>query len=323
MKLIATGKALPEQSVSAADLDLRLGCRSGDCLRKSGVHTRYFAGEQETQSALAARALHAALDNAELGVGDIDLLISACGIPEQALPGTACFIAHAAGLPAGMAVFDVNASCLSFLSALQVADSLLQSGAYRRIAIVAADLASRGLDWSNPEASLIFGDGAAAAIVERGEAGQGLRAFRLASYPEGRRFCEIRAGGTQCNPRRGAVASDFLFNMQGKAVFKLASERMPAFIEGLLAATPGGLDSIDWVLPHQASHLAMQHMAKKLGIGRERVIDIYASHGNQVAASLPTVLHEAVASGRAVRGQRLLMLGTAAGLSLGGLVWDL
>ena len=323
MNLIATGKALPTQAVSADSLDLKLGYRSGRCLQKSGVHTRYFAADHETQSQLAASALRNALDSAALRASDIDLLIGACGIPEQALPGTASFIAHAAGLPAGTPAFDINTSCLSFLSALQVADSLLRGGAYRRIAIVSADLASRGLDWDNPEASLIFGDGAAAAILERGSPAQGLKAFKLATYPEGRHYCEIRAGGTQRNPRRDAAEHDFLFDMNGKAVFKLASKLMPDFIDQLMAATPGGLGSIDCVVPHQASHLGMQHMAKKLGIAAERIIDIYASHGNQVAASLPTALHEAVGSGRARSGQRVLMIGTAAGLNLGGLVWDL
>ncbi|WP_046166700.1 3-oxoacyl-[acyl-carrier-protein] synthase III C-terminal domain-containing protein [Chromobacterium vaccinii] len=323
MNLIATGKTLPSQLVTADDLDVKLGCRRGQSLKKSGVHTRHFAGDHESQSQLGARALKDALDRAEISVAGIDLLIGACGIPEQALPGTASFIAHAAGLPAGLPAFDVNASCLSFLSALQVADSLLLSGAYRRIAIVSADLASRGLDWANPEASLIFGDGAAAAIVERGAAGRGLRTFKLATYPEGRNFCEIRAGGTQRNPRRGVVDGDFLFDMNGKAVFKLASRLMPDFLDALMDATPGGLDSIDCVVPHQASHLGMQHMAKRLGIAAGRIVDIYASHGNQVAASMPTALHEAFVDGRARAGKRLLMVGTAAGLNLGGLVWDL
>lgn len=322
MKLISTGKALPLRRMEAGQLDGELGYRPGRCLKLSGVQTRYFS-DDESQSQLGARALHDALDAAGLKARDIDLLIGACGLPEQALPGTAAFMAHAVGLPAGAAAFDVNGSCLSFLCALQVADGMLQAGVYRRIAIVSADLASRGLDWRNPEASLIFGDGAAAAIVERGNSHQGLRSFRLETYPEGRHYCEIRAGGSERNPRRGAVDSDYLFDMQGKSVFKLATRVMPDFLKTLMSTVPGGLDSIDCVVPHQASHLGMQHMAKRLGIAQDRIIDIYATHGNQVAASLPTALHEAVMNGQAVEGKRLLLLGTAAGLHLGGLVWDL
>jgi 3-oxoacyl-[acyl-carrier-protein] synthase-3 len=85
----------------------------------------------------------------------------------------------------------------------------------------------------------------------------------------------------------------------------------------------GGTASIDIVVPHQASHLSMAHIAKKLDFPESKIVDIYATHGNQVAASIPTALHEAVMSGRAKKGSRVLMLGTAAGLTLGGLVLDL
>ncbi len=306
-----------------------MGQPAGTTFKRSGVRVRHIASQHETQSALGAAALADALRNASLGVASIDLLISACGVPEQALPSTACFIAHQAGLPHGTPAFDVNASCLSFLAGLRVAAGLLASGGYRRIALVSCDLASRGVDWSDPEASLIFGDGAAAVILEPGTAQQGTRqqgikAFKLETYTEGRRYCEIRAGGTQRNPRMGVEPQDFLFKMDGKAVFKLAAKVVPPFLTDLMRQLPdGGVDSIDIVVPHQASHLAMAHMAKKLGLDAAKIIDIYATHGNQVAASLPTALHEAVVTGRAKPGSRVLMMGTAAGLTVGGLVLDL
>ncbi len=323
VRLVSTGKALPSQTVSADSLDTSMGRPAGYTFKASGVRVRYIASQHESQSALGAAALADALHNASLDVSSIDLLISACGVPEQALPSTACFIAQQAGLPSGTPAFDVNASCLGFLAGLRVAAGLLATGGYRRIALVSSDLASRGVDWADPEASLIFGDGAAAVILEPGTGQQGIRAFKLETYPEGRRYCEIRAGGTQRNPRMGVEPEDFLFKMDGKAVFKLAAKVVPPFLTDLMGQLPGGVDSIDVVVPHQASHLAMAHMAKKLGLDAAKIIDIYATHGNQVAASLPTALHEAVVTGRAKPGSRVLMVGTAAGLTVGGLVLDL
>lgn len=331
LRLVSTGKALPSQAVTASALDKRLGLPEGTVLRKGGVQVRHFATEGETQSALGAKALHDALQRANWQLGDVDLLIGACGVAEQALPSTSCLIAAAAGLPAGTPTFDVGSSCLSFLTALRVAASLLGPQGYRRIAVVSVDLASRGLDWSEPEASLIFGDGAAAALLEIPDSStekvssalNALRAFRLETYPEGRAFCEIRAGGTRSNPRTGLVPQDHLFHMDGKAVFKLASQVIPEFLATLMAEVEGGVDSVDWVVPHQASHLGMAHAARKLDIPAERIINIYTTHGNQVAASLPTALHEALVSGRAQPGHRLLLMGTAAGLTVGGLVLDL
>lgn len=323
LRIVATGSALPSQRVTAEMLDQQLGRPAGWALARGGVHTRYFAGPQESQSQLGAAALHDALQRAGLTVGDVDLLISACGVAEQALPNTGAFIAAHAGLPAGTPAFDVGASCLSFLVALQVAQGLLAGGLYRRIAIVSADLPSRGVDWADPESSLIFGDGAAAVLVEAGAAGTGVRGFRLATYPDGRRLCELRAGGSQFNPRTGVTAQDHLFAMDGKAVLKLALQVMPDFLTQLLQEARAPLETIDLVVPHQASGLGLSHAARRVGVPAEKIVRIFERQGNQVAASLPSTLDEAFRSGQARPGRRLLMMGTAAGLTVGGLVLDL
>ncbi|MES2319465.1 MAG: ketoacyl-ACP synthase III [Pseudomonadota bacterium] len=323
VRLLSVGKAVPSRTVSSESLDASLGRPPGYTFKKSGVRSRFFAAAEETQSQLGAAALHDALRNAALQPSSIELLIAACGVPEQALPNTACFISAAAGLPAGTPAFDVNASCLSFLAAMQVAAGLLASGAYARIAIVSSDLASRGVDWDDVEASLIFGDGAAAVILEKGGPEQGIRAARFESYPAGRQLCEIRGGGTKRNPRAGAAPADYLFRMDGKGVFKMAVQLMPAFLAKLMDASGVGLDQLDVVVPHQASALALLHTAKKIGVPEAKLVRIYETHGNQVAASIPTALYEAVMSGRAGPGKRVLMIGTAAGLTLGGMIVDL
>ena len=157
-------------------------------------------------------------------------------------------------------------------------------------------------------------------IVERAEADTGIDGYKLETYPEGVGFCEIRAGGTRRNPRAGMSASDFLFHMDGKRVFKLASSLIDGFVERLLDQSRMTLSDVDLVVPHQASHLSMKHAQKRLGLRDGAVVDIYATHGNQVAASIPTALHEAIAAGRVRSGSRVLLLGSAAGLTLGGLV---
>lgn len=316
----STGKALPARKVHSSELDHLLSRSEGSVQKRSGIEYRYHADHTESQSGLAARALHDALSRAQLSPASIDLLLSASGVQEQALPSTACQILNEAGIPAGTPGFDINASCLSFPVALQIAASLLGTSAYRRIAIVASDLASRGIDWDHPESSLIFGDGAAAVIVERGDGTTGIEGYLLRTYPEGRAYCEIRGGGSRKNPRTGMDSSDTVFRMDGKRVFKLAARVMPDMLADLLDTTGITLDDIDTVIPHQASHLGMQHLARQLRVPNAKVVDIYATHGNQVAASIPTALHEAFVTGRAETGARLLMIGTAAGLTVGGLV---
>lgn len=322
LRIIASGVAVPAQRVSSAALDAQLQLRAGTVEKKSGIIARYLAPAHLAQSELAAQAVRHALLRAGLRATDCDALLSVAGVAEQALPNTASAIMQRLGV-AGMPAFDVNASCLGFLAGLHTAAAFLAAGVYRRIILVASDLASRGVDWNDPEASFIFGDGAAAVIVERGSAEQGIRAFRMQTYPEGRSYCEIRAGGTQRNPRVGVVPQDFLFRMDGKAVFKLASQVIPPMLEHVLQEAGVKRDAVDVVVPHQASHLGMAHLAKRLHLPAERVVNIYPHHGNQVAASIPTALHHAYECGLAAPGKCALLLGTAAGFTAGAAVLSL
>lgn len=177
-------------------------------------------------------------------------------------------------MPVGVAGFDINSSCVSFISALEVAAGLLNCGAYRRIAIVSADIASRGIDWDHEESSLIFGDGAACAIVERGDGRSGIIASLIEMYPEGSELCEIRAGGTRRNPRSGVSDSDFLFHMQGNRCFVLLLRLLKIIFLGCCKSSLQ-LSDIGTVVPHQASHLSLEHMRKRLRVPESALIDVY------------------------------------------------
>ncbi|WP_211268092.1 3-oxoacyl-[acyl-carrier-protein] synthase III C-terminal domain-containing protein [Suttonella ornithocola] len=199
----------------------------------------------------------------------------------------------------------------------------MTAGRYRRVLLVGADLASCGLNWQHLEASAIFGDGAAAVIISN-EGGGRLLASDFMTISEGVDYCCIPAGGSRYHHNRGVCVEEFSalahFQMQGKAVFKLASQYLPDFLTRLLAKAKLSLSEIDWIVPHQASHLALQHMQQRLGFAAEKVVNIFAHYGNQVAASLPTALDIAISKGDIHRGQTILLLGTGAGLSIAGAV---
>ena len=322
LSILATGISRLPVCVPSEQLDAQLGLSVGTVFRKSGVLTRSFLGPEHLQSFMAADALTAAATQGMIPLRSIDLLLSVSAVSEQALPCTAAAIASYLDLTAGTPAFDINSSCLGFMAGLQVAESLLKTGSYRRIAIVASDVASRGLDWSQPEASLIFGDGAAAVIVED-RPRSGLRAFKLETYPVGLSYCEIRAGGTRRHPSVEVEPKDFLFRMDGKSVFRLASQVLPPLLHQVLQGAHLSLDDIDWIVPHQASHLGMSHLVKRLNLPEAKVVNIYATHGNQVSASLPTAFHHALRTGHVQPGQRILFLGTAAGFTAGVAILEL
>jgi len=325
--ILGTSHVLPSKVVLSSNLDIQLKHPPGHVERTSGVRKRHFATSSDTAAALGARAATLALEAANIELAEIDCLVSASATMDQGMPSNAALIHHELGLSdSGVPAFDVNASCLGFLAAIDTLSWAVVAGRYRRVLIVASDIASCGLNWNTIENSAIFGDGAAAAIIGLSDPDSGARILSadLRTFSSGVGFCKIPAGGSRYHPSR--IDQPFMpltkFQMDGKGVFKLATTHLPGFLDQLLTRAATTLDQIDWVVPHQASHLALSHASKRLGFRSEKVINIFAEHGNQVAASLPTALDLAIRDGRIRRGQRLLLLGTGAGLSLGGAVLE-
>lgn len=327
IRILGTGHALPSQTVSSEELDRRLGHRPGTVQEASGVRRRHFAARDENAAMLGAIAARRAVAAAGLALSDIDCLVGASGTMDQAMPSNAVLIHRELQLSAcGVPAFDVGASCLSFLAAIDMLSWPVVAGRYRHVLIVASDLASCGLDWNNLESSAIFGDGAAAAVIGPANEGEssGILASGLRTFSDGADLCQIPAGGSRHHPSRIDLPFEPLtkFRMDGKGVFKLAATEMPPFIDSLLSEAGMSFDQIDWIVPHQASRLAIVHLGRRLGFSPDRVVDIFAEHGNQVAASLPTALDIPIRDGRIRRGHRVLLLGTGAGLSLGGMVLE-
>lgn len=322
LRILGTGISTPPQRLSSTALDARLGLATGTVQARTGVAHR---GIEPLRNAagVAAEAAHAALQAAGIDVADLDAIICANASPDQAMPCNAALLHHALGaqrIPA----FDINASCIGFLMGLDLVASLFASGRYRRVLLTSCDLASRALDDRDLDTVGLFGDGAAAAVLAAGESDDGpaLLAARFETWSEAVHACEIPGCGSRHPPSRheGDYRDISTFRMDGKRLYRVAAEHFDRFVTGLLDEAGIALTDIDRVVPHQASQLGMQHIFKRIGVPRERVEDIFADHGNQVSASLPTALHYALSGGRLAAGDTALLIGTAAGVTLGGAV---
>lgn len=326
VKIAGLGWYLPERVVTSAELERELDLAPGWISRVAGVaERRYAAGESASQ--MAAAAARRALDQAGLAPADLDLILAASSAPQQAIPCTAALIQRELGAPDGAsACFDVNATCLSFLAALQTAAHLVAAGAHRAALVVSSEITAHSRNPREPESAVLFGDAAAAAIVVPAAPGEASAVLgcRLLTYSSAADLTVIRGGGTLHHPNDPATTPELnMFHMDGPRVFRKAARLLGPFLDNFLASCGWERADVDAVVPHQASGHGISLVSERLGFRPEQVVVNLASRGNCVAASIPLALAEAVAAGRISRGQRVLLLGTGAGLAIGavGLVF--
>ncbi|RWA73296.1 3-oxoacyl-[acyl-carrier-protein] synthase III C-terminal domain-containing protein [Mesorhizobium sp.] len=326
IRIVGTGRAVPAQRVTTRALEERLGLGRGALEVATGVVERYVC-EAESQIDLACVAARLALDDAGLEVQAVDLIIGGCGVPYQPLPATAPLVMQRLGLADGSgAAFDVNSTCLSFLTAFETAGRMIEAGQCETALVFSAEVASRALPWRDqPEVAALFGDGAAAAVLRRAGPGEGrVAASLMRTYPSAWEACGIGSGGTRFDFHREPqeFARHSLFHMDGKELFRLTARHFNAFVADLLERAGWRHGDVDLVVPHQASPLALAHMARQTGFASEKLVDIAARFGNQIAASIPFALDVARREGRVAPGMKLLFLGTSAGVSFGGMALE-
>lgn len=323
-RIAGWGAYRPAETVPSTALDARFGKPDGWTEAEFGIASRGVASREETSSAMGAEAGRRALAMAGWERGGFDVLVGACGVMEQPIPSTSVLIQDRLGLGgSGIHSFDVNQTCLSFLTALDVVSMGMACGRWRRALVVSSDVATAGLDDAVPKTASIFGDGAGAVAVEVGDGGRGagVLASRFETYGEGHALATLRAGGTRLRVDDGfeAIVEGSRFRMDAFGIFKAAARRLPPLVDRVLAEAGLSRDTVDLVACHQASAPGVEYV-RRLFPGRAgRVVDIFARTGNQVASSLPTVLAHALDAGLAGPGDTVLLLGTSAGISAGAM----
>src|SRR5262245_29401042 len=325
-RLAATGSALPAVIVTSAALERDLHLPPGWIIERTGVHERRRA-TSETSLSLAAAAARAALADAP---GPLDAVVVASAGPHQLIPCTAALLHRELGLPEGNGLtFDVNATCLSFLQGLNVACHFVHAGTARRVLVVSSEVSRHSLDPGEPESAVLIGDGAAAAIVERGaggcyppgtplEPGGTVHHAVFETHSRGADLTTLKGGGSLHHPNDPATTpAHNRFHMNGPGLFKLALLLLPPFVHRALAGAGWRAADVEAVVPHQASRPGVELLVRRCGFSPDQLVVNLETRGNCIAASVPGAIDEAGRSGRISRGDKVLLIGTAAGLAMG------
>jgi 3-oxoacyl-[acyl-carrier-protein] synthase III len=324
ISILGTGIAVPGRLLKAHEYDEQACIPKGESERVTGIRQRHVT-LNENASQLAVAACNAALAEALLTWEDVDCLVCASATMDQSLPYNAAMIYAETGQTSSrITTLDIGASCLSFLQALDLMSLAIAAGRHHTVLIVSSDIASFTVDPRNLRENGIFGDGAAATVLRRTPDDRTSRilAARSMTLPEGVQFCQIRSGGSRFHRRGMPEHSEALFEMRGRPLFALVGRHLPRFVEELLAEAGVDKEELSLFIPHQASRQALDHVAAMLGFDDGRMVDVFGEFGNQVGASLPTALHFAIQRYGLQRGRKALLLGTGAGVSIGGIVFE-
>jgi 3-oxoacyl-[acyl-carrier-protein] synthase III len=325
-----TGHHVPSWRVSNEELAPLLNSSAEWIEERSGIEQRYFVRPGESNWSMAEQAARMALTDAGREPAEVDAIVYATLSPDVAFPGSGVFLQRALGL-SGVPALDVRAQCSGFLYGLSVAHGWIASGMYRRVLVVGSEVHSTGLDLSprGRGVSVLFGDGAGAAVVEAvpvDEADRrGILDLRLGADGAGAHLLMCERPGSQFHPSisvEDIEAGRHFPVMEGRTVFRRAVELLVRELQALFERN--GVDPIAedvLLVPHQSNRRINETVAARLGIAEHRVVHTIADYGNTTAASIPMALDIARRDGRAKAGTLVALAAFGSGLTWGtGLV---
>lgn len=296
MGILATGSYLPKEEVGNEELAAGAGVTPEWIVRKTRISTRRFAASGETTADLAVRAAQQAMEG--LDPGDLGHVIVSTSTADTPQPPVSALVQHAISAP-GAACFDVNAVYSGFVYGLALARELAaESG--RLALVVAADVYSRILDFSDRRTAVLFGDGAGAAVV--GPAAAGFLGFELTSDGSGHGLIRVEDG---------------LFRMEGRRVRDFVLEKVPPALGALVARTGHDMGDVDVFIPHQANGVLVAELAERAGLAGARLHRTLERYGNVGSASVAVTLDDAHRSGVLKQGDLVLLAGFGGGMSIG------
>lgn len=298
LKIYGCGSALPSTKIMFGD------------------QTRYRLGDGQTILDLAEVAIKKALEDAGMKMSDIDCIIGGMATPLQAIPCNAALIHERVAIGMDIPAMDINTTCTSFVTALDMAAYMTDCGRYNRILIVSGDTASAALNPNQRESYELFSDVATAFIVGKSDTDSGVLFAAQKTWSEGAHDTEIRGGCGLLSAFKFSEDNkeDYYFDMKGIKVLKLSAYKLPGFLKESLEKTEMSLDDIDIIVPHQASK-ALDMIMPRLGIDKSKYINRVKELGNMISASIPYALCDAIHDGQIVRGNTVMLIGTAAGLT--------
>ena len=305
------GACMPPAILSNADLSTFLDTNDEWITSRTGMKERRIS--HVTAVELSAIASARALACAGLDAAEVDLIIYGGVSNDELVPNSASAVQISLGAT-NAASIDLNTACTSFCYGLATATAMIRTGMVKNAVVIGVELISRYMDWSNRNVAVLFGDGAAAVVLQATDHEEGMLGSVLGCDAEARQTLRVRGFGCDY-ALRDVTFGDTIWDFDGPAIFKRAVHHMSAASTRVLKECGMTADAVDLVVPHQANLRIIEAVAKYAGIPMEKVIVTVPKYGNMSAATVPVALVEALEAGRVKPGSSILMPAFGGGLT--------
>jgi 3-oxoacyl-[acyl-carrier-protein] synthase III len=316
--ITAVGGYVPEHVLTNFELEKMVDTNDEWIRTRTGIsERRILKGEGLGSSDLGAAAVKQILDKRSLAATDIECIICATVTPDMVFPATANIIADKIGATNAWG-YDMEAACSGFLFALSTGAMYIESGRYKKVIVVGAEKMSAIIDYTDRNTCILFGDGAAAVLLEPNHQGLGVIDSILKSDGAGRHFLHMKAGGS-LKPAtvETVLAREHFAYQEGQSVFKFAVKGMADVSAELLEKHGLTGSDIAWLVPHQANLRIIDATANRMGISKEKVMINIQKYGNTTAATIPLCLWEW--ESRLKKGDNLVLAAFGGGFTWGAL----
>ncbi len=303
-RLIGYGSYLPEKVMTNQDFEKIMDTTDEWIVQRTGMRSRHFAAENETVVDIAAAAAQRALDNAGLGVDDIDMVVVATTSSELDFPSVGVQVLGRLGATKSQPAFDVRGACTGYIYALHCARAFFAAGMHRRIMLIGAEKMTRFLKFDDRSTAVLFGDGAGAMIFEQSSSGY-----------SGIIDTVVMADGREFDMLHGTP--DHKISMNGPETYKKAVTLMPDAANYIMEHAGITADNVDWIIPHQANLRIIQSGAQRLGFPLEKIVVTVDKHANTSGASGVLAMAYALDNGIIKKGQLILYPAFGSGLTWG------
>ena len=345
-KVLGVGAGLPAAVITNADLEKLVATSDEWIASRTGIKERRIA-QDETASSLATEAAKDALAFAGIDAKEIDLIIVATSTPDFLYPSTACMVQAAIGANQA-AAFDLEAACTGIIYAMAVAQQFISSGTFKTVLVIGVDLHSRFLNWADRNTCILFGDGAAAFVLQASETENDILSTYLRADGTGAHLLKIPNPGTNYphaskDPHKSAADNaeesakgigstgensdkpankcvEKFVEMNGRPIYEFAVKAVPEAVHVAIERAGIKLEDVDYLVPHQANIRIMLSAAERLGIAKEKVVSNVDKVGNTSAASIPLAMWHGIRSKQIKAPAVCALVGFGAGLTWGSAI---